>query len=196
MEGHHQERAPSPHHRRGVPQALHRHYARRVCSGLVFGSPTPAVTGVAHVVSPVWSTPVVGAPCRRASTARHQGSGWTQPKTHHRSHSRGWVTLPAVHHTRGTPQEEEPSRPHTRGARPAEADRRRLTDHQEGTTTQGHPKRDPTPEGPHTGTPPNRATALADQHDQGTPPQGRDHHSKLPLEPGHSRVKSPTIGMR
>ena len=47
------------------------------------GSPTPAVTGVAHVVPRVWSTPVVGAPCRRASTARHQGPGRTQPKTHH-----------------------------------------------------------------------------------------------------------------
>lgn len=48
------------------------------------GSPTPAVTGVAHVVPRVWSTPVVGAPCRRASTARHQGPGWTLPETHHR----------------------------------------------------------------------------------------------------------------
>ena len=45
---------------RGVPRAPHRHYARRVCSGLAFGSPTPAVTGVAHVVPRVWSTPVVG----------------------------------------------------------------------------------------------------------------------------------------
>ena len=44
----------------------------------------PALTGVAHVVSPVWSTPGVGAPCRRASTARHQDPGWTQPETHHR----------------------------------------------------------------------------------------------------------------
>ena len=51
---------------------------------LPFGSPTPALTGVAHVVSPVWSTPGVGAPCRRASTARHQDPGWTQPETHHR----------------------------------------------------------------------------------------------------------------
>ena len=48
------------------------------------GSPTPAVTGVAHVAPPVWSTPEVGAPCRHASTARHQSPGWTQPKTHHR----------------------------------------------------------------------------------------------------------------
>lgn len=138
------------------------------------GSPTPAVTGVAHVVPRVWSTPVVGAPCRRASTARHQGPGWTQPETHHRISltRQGWVALhPVAHHTRGTPQEEEPPRPHTRGARTTEADSRRLTDHQEGTTTQGHPKRDPTQEGPHTGTPPNQATALADQHDQGTPPQ-------------------------
>lgn len=51
---------------------------------LPFGSPTPALTGVAHVVPPVWSTSGVGAPCRRASTARHQDPGWTQPETHHR----------------------------------------------------------------------------------------------------------------
>ena len=159
---------------------------------LPFGSPTPALTGVAHVVPRVWSTPGVGAPCRRASTARHQGPGRTQPETHHRVSLtlQRWVTLrPAVHHTKGAPQKVEPPRPHTRGARPAEANSRRHTDHQEGTTTHGRPKRDPTKRDP------------TQAHHQTEPQRSRTnttnaHHHRAANTTANSRWNPATAGLR
>lgn len=174
--------------------------ARRVCSGLAFGFTNSSSHWGSPCGPPMWSTPVVGAPCRRASTARHQGPGRTQPKTHHRVSltlqgvgDPATGSAPQLRHTptggatTPTPGVPERLRPTAEGP---PTNTRRAPQHKG--TPKGTPhQRDPT-QAHHQTEPQRSRTSTTKAHHHGR----REHHSRLPLEPSHSRVKSPTIKMR